>query len=63
MGYYTRYNLKVEPIITDLLFKEKFNEIADDYEFDYVFEEDCKWYDHEKHMREVQNFIQNIYLC
>lgn len=53
MGYYTRYSLKVEPKITDLMFKEKFNKITGDCEYDYVFEEDCKWNNHEEHMLEV----------
>ena len=64
MGYYTRYTLKSEPnIVKTIEFKEKFDEICDDYTFDYVFEEDCKWYDHEEHMREVsKNFPEVLFM-
>lgn len=54
MGYYTKYELQSEPnIIETDDFKEKFNKVCGDGEYDYVLVEDCKWYQHEENMRDV----------
>lgn len=54
MGYYTRYELQSEPnIIETDDFKEKFNQVCGDNEYDYVIEEDCKWYQHDENMRDI----------
>lgn len=54
MGYYTKYELRSNPdIIETEDFKEKFNIIAGDGEYDYVLTEDCKWYEHEENMRAI----------
>lgn len=59
MGYYTKFDLKVEP--SDLLdnknklkeFKENFNKVCSGNEYDFVFYDECKWYTHEEDMLKI----------
>ncbi len=49
MGYYTRHELEIvdsNDYVTD--YKKEISEIAD---YTSLFNESCKWYDHEKDMR------------
>lgn len=63
MGYYTYYTLKSEPNITNTKEFKNFFERIFGYELDSALEEECTWYNHEEHMREVsKNFPEVLFM-
>ena len=64
MGYYTIYELKSEPeIIGTSEFKENFNKICGENEYDNVLSEECMWYEHEENMREIsKSYPETLFL-
>jgi len=50
MGYYTRHELEiVQGDNNETDYQEEISELAD---YGYLFDNECKWYEHEKDMRE-----------
>lgn len=60
MGYYTDYSLIVEDGFVD---QEEFNQVRDsitDYPIDFQDEQNFKWYDHEKDMKEISKSFPGV---
>lgn len=58
MGYLTNYSLRVIGQ-TDVDHEEQIGE-ASTYGSTYIFQEDCKWYDHEDDMRDYSKLYPEL---
>ena len=63
MGYYTRYSITSKPDMDEEELQKMVHDVINkdsDYEGYQPFDDECKWYDHDKHMKEVSKLHPEI---